>query len=76
MGIHTSLFIALSMLLSSVSIVLGCNNDEFQCASGQCINAEYKCDGRPYTTGCDDGSDKTPWGCSQGCNSIDIWDLE
>lgn len=34
----------------------GCVQDEFTCASGQCIPSHRKCDGR---SDCDDGSDES-----------------
>jgi hypothetical protein len=32
-----------------------CNNDDFFCNNGQCINPSYRCDGLPQ---CRDGSDE------------------
>ena len=60
------LFIALVVLTITCSFGLGCNEDEFECASGsrKCITGRYKCDGR---RDCSDGSDETPSACSQEC---------
>jgi len=46
----------MTMMMMMVVVCVGCPDNQFRCASGQCISACKRCDGR---TDCDDHSDET-----------------
>ena len=62
------LVIALVVLISAACHGKVCQQDQFRCNDGHCIDEEYKCDG---DKDCNDGSDETTELCGVNCEKVE-----